>query len=267
MQVVVEALTRAMQEEPELAPYYELHRTLLDLQDRAREAISTTLETADEAVLQARTLQGLPMISFDDLPVDDAYLTSLAVEIAGVLAAYEVEAEAGDEPADPAGWVALARQRFEAGQVVSSESVEQQKATLAQLAADLALRPYLEWAAEQVLPQADLHRWGRSYCPACGGAPDLATLDEEGGLRRLVCSRCNSQWVYQRLGCPFCNTSDHTRLSYYASEGGKYRLYVCENCRRYLKTIDLRSGKVAPLQAERIVTVSMDAAAREAGYW
>lgn len=266
MQAVVEALTRAMEEEPELAPYYELHRTLLDLQAQAREEISTRLEVPDEEALEARTLEGLPMISFDDLDIDDARLASLAAEIASVLAEYEVEAEAGDQPVDPAGWAALARQRFEAGQSAAREAPEEQELTLVQLAADLALRPYLEWAAEQVVPQVDPQRWGRSYCPACGGAPDLATLDEEGGSRRLVCSRCSSEWVYRRLGCPFCGTSDHARLSYYASEDGKYRLYVCENCRRYLKTIDLRSGKVAPLRAERIITVAMDAAAREAGY-
>ena len=132
---------------------------------------------------------------------------------------------------------------------------------------DLALKPYLEWAAEQVLPYVDQQCWRRGCCPVCGGAPDFAMLDAEVGTRYLLCSRCNSQWLYHRLGCPFCETTDHTKLLYYPSEDGVYRLYVCRACRRYLKTIDLRQvGRVVLLPVERVTTVAMDAAAQEKGY-
>jgi len=113
----------------------------------------------------------------------------------------------------------------------------------------------------------DQQRWRRGYCPVCGGAPDFATLEAEAGARHLLCSRCNSQWLYHRLGCPFCETTDHTKLVYYPSEDGVYRLYACQECQRYLKTIDLRQvGRTALLPVERLTTVAMDAAARQEGY-
>jgi FdhE protein len=101
----------------------------------------------------------------------------------------------------------------------------------------------------------------------CGGAPDLAALEAETGARHLLCSRCNSKWLYPRVKCPFCGTTDHAKLAYYPSEDGVYRLYVCRGCRRYLKTVDLREvQREVLLPVERITTVAMDAAARNEGY-
>jgi len=118
--------------------------------------------------------------------------------------------------------------------------------TLAQTAADLALKPYLEWAAERVLLHVDQEHWKRGHCPVCGGEPDFAYLDSETGARHLVCSRCDSQWLYRRL---------------------MYRLYVCQNCRRYLKAIDLRQvGRRILFPVERLKTLNMDLAARQEGY-
>ena len=134
-------------------------------------------------------------------------------------------------------------------------------------AVDLALQPYLEWAAEQVMPHVDQELWKRGYCPACGGAPDFAVLVEETGARYLLCSRCRSQWLYKRLRCPFCDNTDHTKLLYYPSEDEVYRLYVCQVCKRYLKAIDLRQATHrVVLAVEPLLTVAMDLAAREQGY-
>ena len=110
-------------------------------------------------------------------------------------------------------------------------------------------------------------RWKRSYCPTCGGVPDFATLGAEVGARYLLCSRCNSQWLYRRLGCPFCDTTDHTKVAYYTSEDSVYRLYVCQECRRYLKTLDTReTARTVLLPVERVTTVAMDVAAQQEGY-
>jgi FdhE protein len=271
MLTVSEALAEAAERESELAPYYELHRALLELQEKAREEITATLEMVEEEALRARTLQGLPLLSFDQLPIEAEHFARLATEIAEVLTEHEVEGRDSSLPGTDSEWVSLAQRRFEAGQaVVEGEwDGEQQEAaaTLAQIATDQALKPYLAWAAEQVLPSVDQDRWKRGYCPVCGGAPDFAALDAEAGARKLLCSRCNSQWVYRRVGCPFCGITDHTQLVYYPSEDEVYRLYVCQACRRYLKTIDLRKAtRKTPLAVERIATVAMDAAAQQEGY-
>ncbi|MFQ5814781.1 MAG: formate dehydrogenase accessory protein FdhE, partial [Anaerolineae bacterium] len=176
MQTISEALTEAAQREPDLAPYYELHRTLLELQEEARGEITATLEMADEEALPRRLLQGLPLISFAQLPIEAERFARLAQAIAQVLTDYEVDV--GEDRALPdaaAEWVSLAQQRFEEGQAGGEQSGEPGEATLAQMAVDLALKPYLEWAAEQVLPHVDQQHWKRGYCPVCGGAPDFAT--------------------------------------------------------------------------------------------
>jgi formate dehydrogenase maturation protein FdhE len=267
MTTVSEALTEAARQEPDLASYYEFHRTLFQLLDQARAEVSATLEMVDEEALQARLLRGLPLLSFAQLPVEGERFARLVSTVAQLLMGYDPDLAGQTVPDGPAECLALAQQRFEEGQVGGEQKGEPEEATLAQVSVDLALKPYLEWAAEQVLPHVDQQRWRRSYCPVCGGAPDFATLDAEVGARYLVCSRCNSQWLYRRLGCPFCETTDHTKIVYYSSEDGVYRLYVCQECQRYLKTIDLREvERTVLLPVERVTTVAMDAAARQEGY-
>jgi FdhE protein len=209
----------------------------------------------------------LPLLSFAQLPVGAERFAECVSAVARVLSDYDPHLAEQRVPDSPTECHALARQRFEGGQAGSERNEAQGELTLAQAAVDLALKPYLEWAAAQVLPHVDQERWRRSYCPVCGGAPDFATLDEESGARRLLCSRCGSQWDYRRLGCPFCDTTDHTKLAYYPSENGVYRLYVCQECGHYLKTIDLReTARAVVLPAERITTVAMDMAAQQEGY-
>lgn len=267
MRNVSHALTEAAKREPELASYYELHRTLFELQAEAGQEIDVVLELADPAALEARIRQGVPLVAFDQLPIEPARFARLAEEIAAVLTDYEVAVVADTMPQEPDEWVDLAQRQFEVGQVSPKREEEPEEATLSQVAAGLALNPYLAWAAEQVMPHVDQSLWRQDHCPVCGGAPDFAVLDEEVGARRLVCSRCNAQWSYRRVGCPFCGTSDHDQLSYYVGEDKSYRLYVCDSCGRYLKTVDLReTTRVVQLPVERITTLRMDAAAHQEGY-
>ncbi len=273
MLTISEALTKAARGEPDLASYYEFHRTLLELQDKAKSEIAATLELADSAALQTRALQGLPLISFAQLPIEAKRFAGLAMAIANELEAGDWKTEGEDRslpadlPADAAGWIVLAEARFEKGQAGAEGQDEKAVVTLAEIAVDMALRPYLAWTAEQVLPHLSQEQWKQGRCPICGGSPDLAFLEEEAGARRLACSRCNSQWRYARIGCPFCGADDPTQIVYYPSDDEVYRLYVCQACQRYLKTKDLRkAGGLVLVEVERITTVAMDAAARQAGY-
>ena len=268
MLTVSEALEEAARREPDLAPYYELYRKLVEAQEHTKSEISAMLELADPEALQARLLLGLPLISFAHLPIESGRFAELATAIAKELETGGWTPEDEERtlpthlPADAAGWLALAQARFEQGQ-----GEEKAVVTLAEMAVDVALAPYLAWTAEQVLPHLNQEPWKRGRCPICGGSPDLAFLDEKSGARRLACSRCNSQWRYARIGCPFCGADDPEQIVYYPSDDEVYRLYVCQACRRYLKTKDLRrAGGPMLVQVERITTVAMDAAARQAGY-
>ena len=271
MQNVLAALSQAAQQNPDMAPYLEFQRALLELQSEAGAKISGSLELADQADLQARTLQGLPLLSWAQLPVEPAGFSELATAITQLLGDNDPDLARQEGPTEAAEWVSLAQERFQEGrdayQNREAEEVAEEEATLAEMAVTLALQPYLRWAAQQVLPHVDQEHWKRSYCPVCGGAPDFAFLDKETGARHLVCSRCDSTWLYRRLGCPFCGSEDYTQLFYYASDDGVYRLYVCQVCHRYLKAIDLRKAThQVILPAERITSVAMDVAAQQEGY-
>ena len=268
MVTLSEILIQAAQREPQLAPYYEFHQALLALQEQAEQAITAPVAITEEEVA-ARTRQGLPAITFDRLPVNPTRFAQLALKLAKVLQDFEVETGDSVLPADEGEWIVLARQCFDDGMAISEEAPASPvgDASLAQMAINLALKPYLRQAARQVMPYINRDLWRRGYCPVCGGAPDFAALDAETGARRLLCSRCDAQWPYQRIGCPFCGNTDHTQIVYYPSADGVYRLYVCQACRHYLKTIDMRRvEREVLLTAERIVTVAMDAAAQQEGY-
>ncbi|MGQ9516160.1 MAG: formate dehydrogenase accessory protein FdhE [Anaerolineae bacterium] len=129
------------------------------------------------------------------------------------------------------------------------------------------LRPFLRRYAQTVAPWINTNNWYQPYCPVCGGEPDFAVLEKPHGARRLLCSRCDFEWPYRRTSCPYCGCEDSEKYQYALSEDNVYRLYLCDNCYRYLKTLDLREvfeDRLLPI--ERIVTLPMDIAAYRAGY-
>src|SRR4030043_218076 len=89
--------------------------------------------------------------------------------------------------------------------------------------------------ARDLAPLVDDAGWYRGYCPVCGGEPDMAALGKGSGRRRLLCSRCDSEWTFRRLGCPFCGDEEAGKQVHYPSDDHVYRLSVCEDCRRYVK--------------------------------
>jgi FdhE protein len=264
---MLEALADAAKTDERLSTYYTFQRTLLQELDKAKANLSASLELADEEALQARLAQGLPLVGFAQLPIEERAFAKLVTKIAEILLEYDPDLTSAALPETPSACYALAKQRFEENQANTGSDGDQAQPSLAQTAVDLALRPYLEWAAEQTIRYVDQESWKRDYCPVCAGAPDFAALQTETGARHLLCSRCNSEWLYPRVKCPFCGNADHAKLYYFPSDDQVYRLYVCKACNRYLKTIDLREverGVLLPV--ERITTVAMDAAARGEGY-
>jgi hypothetical protein len=270
---IIDVLSEAASRDPDLADYYQFHCHILQLLDRARTQLQdvqypdvrlTDVEADSDPRAEVRD----PLLDFDMLPLDSEKFTRLVGDIARVLMEYDHSYAGQEASVTPEENLRLARQRYKDGQVCGREGESTEPPTLAQLSVDLALGPYLEWGAEQLAPYLEVRSsWRQGCCPVCGGAPDFASLDEESGARQLLCSRCNAQWPYPRFGCPFCGTSDHTKITYHSGEDGVHRLYLCEECRRYLKTIDLRQvHRAVMLPAERITTVAMDAAAMEAGY-
>lgn len=131
-----------------------------------------------------------------------------------------------------------------------------------------ALRPSFRRHAERLQPLAASVPWHRPVCPVCGSVPSLAELRGEPGCRYLRCALCEAEWRVPRLRCPFCGTTDPTRLRYLAIEGHPgMRLDLCDACRRYLKTRVAPGGEAeADVFGLDLATLPLDALAQEQDY-
>ena len=129
------------------------------------------------------------------------------------------------------------------------------------------MQPVLKTEAAALIKRLDKESWRRGYCPICAGNPDFSYLERENGARWLVCPRCDAEWLFQRMECPYCGNTNQNKLSFFSTDDAFYRLYVCDACKHYLKAIDLRQTKESVLiPLERLSTLDLDRQAQEKGY-
>lgn len=130
----------------------------------------------------------------------------------------------------------------------------------------LALRPFLARCAEALSQRVDLSSWTHGHCPFCGWEPDFAVITPTAE-RRLICGRCTGQWAFAALTCPYCANDDRSLVTSFATRDGKYRVYACDVCRRYLKAYDgRRATRPVLVSVDSIATLPLDAAAIQRGY-
>ena len=130
----------------------------------------------------------------------------------------------------------------------------------------LALRPFLSRCAEALLTRPEFAAWRHAHCPICGWEPDFAVITPSAD-RRLICGRCLGQWTFDPLACPFCENADRSRITSFATRDGRYRVYGCDACRKYLKAYDGRNAsRPVMVTVDAIATLPLDAAAMQRGY-
>lgn len=271
-QELMRALGKAREQHQELAPLLDFYLDLFQVQLTAKENLPDP-EVRDELAIRWRLDGGIPQLTFDQLGVQSEPFAQLVADVREVLLTHNPSWDPDPPPEDwtPGQLVTLAREVFETWDTLTAPRQGTAPSELAEqagvwtMAVGLSLAAYLQRAAKVILPHLELDRWVSGHCPICGGRPNFSLLEPESGARKLMCSRCSSQWGFSRTVCPFCDTD--VRPGYYPSDDGLYRLYVCSSCRRYLKTIDLRHARreVFPT-IERLVTVGMDLAAQQEGY-
>jgi FdhE protein len=229
-----------------------------------------------EGVARRRLTRGRPLVSSRDIMKWGPSLASLAGMLGVALAGYRETATLAEQLR-----LAFLHQRLEAGRLASAalankgsvlaawaEANDMPEQQLAFVAAALAGPPARlmgeKWLdAMAVLPP--------SLCPVCGHEPLLARLDSQDGGRRLLCSLCSSQYRVTRLGCVFCGNSEPSTLGYVVSEQGPpgWRIDHCEQCGRYIKTLDERKvdGVASqPFTLSDASTLELDALAQHLGY-
>lgn len=140
-------------------------------------------------------------------------------------------------------------------------------ATTVQLLAKAFLQPY----AEFLRSKATLQRAGYNHplCPFCSRKPLAGVLRQQGdgAARWLLCGFCLAEWEFRRIVCPACGEEDNRKLPVYMADQFDYvRVECCDNCRIYLKSVDLtRNGLAEPL-VDEIASAPLDLWAREHGY-
>lgn len=216
----------------------------------------------DKEIDLALLASGIPQVSFDELRMGAAPFIDLYRDVATLLIR-----DTGYLPSDsgePQSETILANAREIFYSKVPLVGVNQ-SGDVIRTACGLVLAPYLQLSCEYLMPHIDQGAWHRGNCPVCGGVPSFAAVHAEPGFRTLLCSRCNGEWSFRRMGCPFCLERDHQ--IYYPGEEEGYRLYACEACNRYIKSLEMReSASVRCLPVETLATVTMDLAARGKGY-
>ncbi len=83
----------------------------------------------------------------------------------------------------------------------------------------------------------------------------------------LSCSRCLTRWKFRRLTCAFCGESKPRNVRYFTAEGDiVHRVYVCDTCKHYIKSVDLREKETVFGRLEDLMTIRLDLVAKREGY-
>jgi len=252
--------------------FLDFYQRLSRIQSGAEQRIGTLDPTLTEEAARNRLENGMPLINFDELALDWSLIQEVFTEVTAAFADYpglfgDLPESLSDTKPHPTLSEKAARAWYEGEPLPLTTSDDETAQQLCQAIVHATMKSFLLNHAKAVQGMIDPERWRRGYCPVCGGSPDLAYLEKEVGARWLLCSRCDTEWVFQRMECPYCNNYDQEKLSYYTNDEGLYRLYICDNCHQYIKTIDLRKAKTEViLPLERLFTLPLDAQAQELSY-
>ena len=261
--------------QPELASAVDMQIALVDMQRRVQSRVPLPWIQAETDWLRAQQAAGRPLVRFADIPLEWSDFRLTFRQTADILRRFDAL-----EPADHERILALARDGNSLEPLVerwytATSGVD--GANPRERAPDegppnldhvlvLAMRPFLARCAEVLMQKAEVAAWNHGHCPICGWEPEFAVV-VPSGERRLICGRCLAQWGFGAHTCPFCSNNDRSRITSFATRDGRYRVYACDVCRRYLKAYDARKApRPVMVLVDSIATLPLDAAAMQKGY-
>jgi hypothetical protein len=261
--------------QPDLAPAVDMQIALVDAQRRVQSRVPLPWIQPDPEWLARQQAAGRPAVRFGDIPLDWSDFRLTVRQTADILQRFEAL-----DSADHARIVALVREGnaleplvrtwYDATSGVEGARAGDAAGPAAPAGFDqvllLAMRPFLARCAEALIQRADFSAWHHGHCPFCGWEPDFAVITPNAD-RRLICGRCCAQWAYHPHACPFCANDDRSLVTSFATRDGRYRVYACDVCKRYLKAYDGRSAtRPVMVSVDSIATLPLDAAAMQRGY-
>jgi FdhE protein len=262
--------------QPELASAVDMQLALVEMQRRVQGRVPLPWLQVDPEWMRSQQAAGRPLVRFNDIPLEWSDFRLTFRQTADILQRYDALERDDYQKIVALGrdgntLEPLVRQWYEASSGVDasvdprSRVPEDTPASIEQVLV-LALRPFLARCAEALTQRADIDTWSHGHCPVCGWEPDFAVITPNAD-RRLICGRCLAQWPFEPLTCPFCANDDRALVTSFATRDGRYRVYACDVCRRYLKAYDARHAtRPVMVAVDTIATLPLDAAAMQRGY-
>lgn len=260
---------------PELADAVDMQLALIEIQRRVQARVPLPRLHPDQTWLTAQQQAGRPAVRFGDIPLDWSDFRFALRQIADVLYRFthlerseheQIVALCREGNAlEPlvANWY-LASSGVDAGEAPARLPAGVPEAL--ELLLLLSLRPFLARCAEVLSTIPEFSKWTHGHCPVCGWETEFAVVTPSGE-RRLICGRCTAQWNYGAHTCPYCANDERAQVTSFATRDGRYRVYACDVCRRYLKAYDARSAqRPVMVSVDSIATLPLDAAAQQRGY-
>ena len=262
-------------DQPELEAAVDMQLALVEMQRRVQSRVPLPWIQVDPEWLKTQQAAGRPLVRFTDIPLEWSDFRLTIRQTADILQRFDALDRLEHEQIlalgrDGRALEPIVSAWYDATSGVDGADPRNRAASDAPANLDqvlvLALRPFLVRCAEALTQRVDLSSWHHGRCPFCGWEPDFAVITP-GADRRLICGRCVSQWHFAPLACPFCTNDDRARITSFATRDGRYRVYACDVCRRYLKAYDARNAPRPVLVAvDTIATLPLDAAAIQKGY-
>ncbi len=266
-------------QQPQLQSAVDLHLELLEFHRRVQVRVPLPLLDITGDSIQRHQATATPILRFEDIPLDLSDLRLMVRQTADVLRRYGALEAHDYQKVQSLGrdmqLLAVARQWFRSafeqqvaavGISASNSFAELDSSDVLDQVLTLSMRPFLSRCAEVLQQRPELSSWTHAHCALCGSQPDLSVITPSAE-RHLICGRCELRWKWESLTCPFCRNSERAKITSFATPDGKYRVYACDVCRRYLKAYDGRraSRPVMPM-VDAVATLPLDAAAIQRGY-
>lgn len=257
-------------------PHYEellaILEEILILREEYRRKMPESIFPVDERLISSKMEGGLPLIDLSqgdyDLTQPQAYFLDL-LQIAEKRAPGETKELARKIREGEEDFKEMLLSAFYGEQEEEEERGEEDETfDLIDLFLEECLRPAFEKVVAGYGDVVLKSKWSEGYCPICGKEPKIGEIKEEEGARFLFCNQCGIEWPFLRIKCPFCGNEEQQTLAYFTVEDDeRYRVDVCNECKRYIKIVDFRETKEEPnLDIEDITTMHLDILATEEGY-
>ncbi len=285
----VAELKKVREEHPEIATAVDMQIALIELQRRVQARVPMPWIEVDAEWLKRQHELGRPLLRFKDIPLDWTDVRLMFRQTADILRRFDTLENADytaiqgiahsghvleplvvswyektacrgktDPSAQPESSTDQAPDVADAVRAIDADALEQVLL--------LAMKPFLERCAEVVQQRADFSTWAPPYGPRCGGEPEFSVITPAAD-RLLICSRCAARWRFHPLACPFCGNANRAQITSFASRDGRYRIYACDVCMRYLKAYDGRNAtRPVMVSVDTVATLPLDAAAMQRGY-